>query len=146
MVRMGNIVTPDFTKHTESILDSPGNLGLRRRLRVVYTGRLKRYLETQKHRDILISAYKPHGHMAVAEVNIQIINPNLANKLIERGTPYVPAEMGRVLISRTWIPDGRNRVVELDLGSWMGIKNITAKGLKRQDVLKPFAPIIDALD
>ena len=84
--------------------------------------------------------------MAVCEENIQLVSTSFADSLIERGIPYVVGEMGRVLISNTWIPEGRNAVIELDVTRWLGVHAITAKGLKRQDVLRPFAPIMQKTD
>lgn len=140
------IITPDFSKSQGSFLDSPGKYNLCRGLRVTYSEKLKAYLENQRDKDILISAYKPHGHMGKAEENIQQITEALADKLIDSGTPYVVGELGRVLISNTWIPDERNAVVELDLTSWLGVKAVTAKGLKRQDILGNFAPLLQQMD
>lgn len=143
---MAKIITPDFSKSQGSFLDEPGRYNLARGLRVTYSDRLKDYLANQKDKDILISAYKPHGHMASAEVNIHQVTEALADKLVDDGIPFVLGEIGRVLITNSWIPDERNAVIELDLTSWLGIKSITAKGLKRQDILSPFAPIINAID
>ncbi len=143
---MAHIITPDFSKSQGSFLDTPGRFDLRRGLKVTYSDRLKKYLETQKCKDILIAAYRPHGHMAVAEENIQQISEAFADDLIRKGTPYVIGEMGRVLISNTWIPDAKNAVIQLDLTSWLGVKAISAKGLKRQDILRPFAPIMQTIE
>ena len=140
------IIKPDFSQSQGSFLDDAGKYNLCRGLRVTYTDKLKAYLEKQRDKDILISAYKPHGHMGKAEENIQQITEALADKLIDQGTPYVVGEMGRVLISNTWIPEGRNAVVELDMTSWLGVKAVTAKGLKRQDILGNFAPILQQMD
>ncbi|MBQ9020793.1 MAG: hypothetical protein IJ113_02095 [Eggerthellaceae bacterium] len=140
------IITPDFSQSQGSFLDNPGAYNLCRGLRVTYTDKLKAYLENQRDKDILISAYKPHGHMGKAEENIQQITEALADKLINNGTPYVVGEMGRVLISNTWIPDERDAVVELDLTSWLGVKAVTARGLKRQDVLGHFSVLMQAID
>ena len=140
------IITPDFSKSQGSFLDAPGRYNLCRGLRVVYTQRLKDYLANQRDKDIIISAYKPHGHMAVAEENIVQVSEERADKLIEEGTPYVIGEVGRVLISNTWIPEGHNPVIELDLTSWLGIKAISAKGLKPQNILGHFAPILQKTD
>ena len=143
---MGRVISPDFSKSAGSFLDTPGRYDLRRGLRVTYTDRLKDYLSGQQHKDILISSYKPHGHMSKAEENIQQIPEARADALVASGTPYIIGEMGRVLISNTWIPDQTNAVIELDLTSWLGVKAITAKGLKRQDLLGNFAPILQSID
>ena len=84
--------------------------------------------------------------MAVAEENIRLVSKDLADELVEEGTPYVVGEVGRVLISNTWLPDERNAVIELDLTSWLGVKAITAKGLKRQNILGHFAPLLQPMD
>ena len=143
---MAKIIKPDFSKSQGSFLDSAGAYNLCRGLRVTYTDRLKSYLEKQRDKDILISAYKPHGHMGKAEENIRQITEAYADKLVTSGTPYVIGEMGRVLISNTWIPDAKNAVIELDLTSWLGVKAVTAKGLKRQDIFGSFAPILQQMD
>lgn len=143
---MARIISPDFTKSQGSFLDTPGKFDLRRGLKITYSDRLKAYLERQQCRDILIAAYRPHGHMAVCEENIQLITEAFADDLIAKGIPYALGEMGRVLISNTWIPDNKNAVIQLDLMNWLGIKAVTAKGLKRQDVLQPFAPIMQKTD
>ena len=143
---MAKIIKPDFGKAVGSFLDTPGAYNICRGLSVTYTDRLKDYLEAQANKDILISAYKPHGHMAVAEVNIQQISEERADTLISKGAPYVIGEMGRIIISKTWIPDARKATIELDLQSWMGVKAICAKGLKRPDVLTPYAPLLQPQD
>ncbi|MBQ9069494.1 MAG: hypothetical protein IJ131_10655 [Eggerthellaceae bacterium] len=143
---MARIITPDFTQSQGSFLDMPGRYDLRRGLRIVYSKRLKDYIANHKRKDILIAAYRPHGHMAVCEENIQLVSEEFADDLVAKGIPYALGEMGRVLISNTWIPDNKNAVIQLDLTSWLGVKSVTAKGLKRQDVLRPFAPIMQRTD
>ena len=139
---MGKIITPDFSRSQGSFLDTPGRYDLRRGLRIVYTDRLKRYLATQEHKDILITSYRPHGHMAVCEENIHLVSGQRADELVAQGIPFALGEVGRVLISNTWIPDSKTATIELDVVRWLGVRAITAKGLKRQDVLRPFAPIM----
>lgn len=143
---MAKIITPDFTQNRGSFLDEPSAYNLCRGLRVEYTEPLKKYLETKEHKDILITSYKPHGHMGFPEEDIQLISEQRADKLIRSGGHFVIGEVGRVIISTMWIPEAKNATITLDLQNYFGVKAIKAKGLKRQNLLSPFSPILAPQD
>lgn len=139
---MGKIITPDFSQSKGSFLDEPGKYNLCRGLRVEYSEALKNYLASKETKDILITSYKPRGHMAFAEEDIQLISEDRADALIASGAHFVLGEVGRVIISSMWIPDARNAVIKLDVQNYLGVKAIKAEGLKRQNLLSPFSPIL----
>ncbi|MBQ9069493.1 MAG: hypothetical protein IJ131_10650 [Eggerthellaceae bacterium] len=41
-------------------------------------------------------------------------------------------ELGRLFITKTWLPDDPNTTITLDVQSFLGTKTITATGLKKQ--------------
>lgn len=143
---MGKIITPDFSKSRGSFLDEPGKYNLCRGLRVEYSDALKQYLQSKGIKDILITSYKPRGHMAFAEEDIQLVKAERADELIREGAHFVIGEVGRVIISTMWIPDARNATIKLDVQNYLGVKAITAEGLKRQNLLAPFSPILTPQD
>lgn len=62
---------------------------------------------------------------------VQLVGDKEIEKLIANSTPVIEGELGRVFISRTWLPDDPNATISLDVQGFFGTKTIKASGLKK---------------
>lgn len=99
-------------------------------MKITYSEELRDYLRAQKHRDILISTFKPKGCATLPEHDIRLLKPEEADELIQKETPCINGELGRVFITRAWLPEDQEATIHLDLKKFLGSKSIRAEGLK----------------
>lgn len=95
--------------------------------RVVYTQRLKDYMEKKGYRAISMELLSPMGAMADStELHTKFVGEKEAAKLKAKGFRAVPVEAGELLLGRGVEWDDE---VEVGLRSFLGLKDITVKGI-----------------
>lgn len=99
-------------------------------MKITYSDELRDYLATCEHTDVLIKTFKPKGCATLPEHDICLLAPEEADELIQKETPCIEGELGRVFITRAWLPEDENTTIHLDLRKFLGSKSIRAEGLK----------------
>ena len=103
-------------------------------MKVVYSDKVKDYLNKENKTDILVSSFRAKGCAVKPEEVIDAVTAERAADLLENGTPYVEGEVGRLFITNSWMPDDPNTTFEVDLKSFLGTKTITVSGLKKPNL------------
>ncbi|MBQ9020794.1 MAG: hypothetical protein IJ113_02100 [Eggerthellaceae bacterium] len=103
-------------------------------MKVVYSDKVKDYLNKENKTDILVSSFRAKGCAVKPEEVIEAVTAERAADLLENGTPYVEGEVGRLFITNSWMPDDPNTTFEVDLKSFLGTKTITVSGLKKPNL------------
>lgn len=95
--------------------------------RVVYTQRLKDYMGKKGYDTIAMEMLSPMGATADStELHTKFVREKEAAKLKAKGFRSFPGEVGEVLLERGIECDDE---VELGLRSFLGLKDITVKGI-----------------
>lgn len=101
-------------------------------MKIEYTDSLRKYFEKKGCSDVLLHTISPAGCCgAPPELIVDLLKPDQVEESITSGIKVFDGELGKVLMEYWLIPEDPDATVTLGFERFLGLGDITAKGLRK---------------